>query len=204
MAEGSAPGYLDRFREIVAGSKWVFTYVVVFGSAPIVLNFVFGIGPPWPNAAGVALLTSMVAWGMLIYAYVVWGRLSIGGFRKVMRWAGPSFAGALVVYIGSTALFAMRAPDFRHQVAAGFVLRPTIVEVLNQHPEETPSSLLKGAQYDATLVWEGWSVGVVRFLLLASWLATVTPFFLLIALLVLMEKTRAERAGATKRNRAMH
>jgi hypothetical protein len=109
------------------------------------------------------------------------------------------FCVGFVVYMALNAFCVYPAPDLRHRVAGGFVLRKEIRELQENDKTLTVEQLLAGADpglpgqegaFEATMIWEPWSVSAARFLLLVSWFAFVGPFFFLCAVLVLMEHKR--------------
>jgi hypothetical protein len=98
----------------------------------------------------------------------------------------------MVVYIVLKGLFVYNAPDFRHQEAGGFILRPSIERVVEENPGITWGELLDGAEYDPTRIWVEWTVNTVRISLLIAWLAFFGAISFVLSVFVLLQHYRHE------------
>jgi hypothetical protein len=141
VAEGSVLGpfssYLAEYKKLLAAS-------VALGAAPALTELVLGIGPPWPHRRGIILLTSLVAWVVLIWSFSAW-RHTARKFLVSRVTACAILAGAsLVVYLLLQAFFVDDAPDSPNQEAMGFLVRPQIQRVLAEEPENDAQGPLEG------------------------------------------------------------
>jgi hypothetical protein len=143
--------------------------VGIVAFSPLV-SLVGGIGPPWPDAPGVAAFCALANAGGVLFAF---GQASTrapgaGPWHGTHRWLGV-FVASLVLFIVLKAFFCYNAPSFANQVAGGFVLREDARASLQDDPNATVESLLEEGLYHPTAVWEPWSVYVVQVGLLVCW-----------------------------------
>jgi hypothetical protein len=195
VADGSVLGpfssYLAEYKKLLAAG-------VALGTAPALTELVLGIGPPWPHRRGIILLTSLVAWVVLLWSFSAW-RHTAREFLVSRVTACAILAGAsLVVYLLLQAFFVDDAPDSRNQGAMGFLLRPQIQKVLAEEPETTLKDLWKGAEYDPTVVWIPWTVYLVRSGLILLWMVFFGGLSLLASAFLLLQ----EQLGAARGDQA--
>lgn len=181
--------WLAPFRGFVSANKEVLVGIITFGAAPVLLNWIFAIGPPWPHATGVAAFTSVVTWLEMMYAFSAWERLSAARLRLLCKVFVGIASCALVLYVFLNACFVYDAPDYRHQEAGGFLIKPEVQLLLQSNPEKSLEDLLESAEYKPARVWIGWSVSVVRAGLLIGWLAFFCSLASVISSFVLLQRS---------------
>lgn len=170
----------------------VIWYLIGFGAAPYLLDLIFAVGPPWPQATGVAAFTSLATWLVLFYSYSIWDDLKKAGLRQLVK-VFTSIAGcSLVIFIILKAFLCMDAPDFRHQEAVGWVLQPNVVKLLRHYeqagqPSPTIQDLFEGAEYRPERIWTEGTVNTSRVALLLSWLLLFGSVSTLISVFVLIQ-----------------
>lgn len=166
---GKAPA--DRFLAFLTQYKRIVVAILALGASPPLLNVILGIGPPWPDATGVSYFTTLGIWLALPWTYVSTAGVGRDPLRVHVKRLGVTVAIALFAFVALSAALVYNAPDWRHQEAAGFLLRDEISDVLEQQQYVvTLEDLVKGAEYKPTRIWIPWTVSVSRVSLLATWL----------------------------------
>ena len=195
---GNSRSMLGPFLGYFADFKKLFGVILALAAAPFLLDLVFGIGPPWPHRRGVILLTSIGAWVMLLWSYSLWRLAPLKDLKSRLTPCAAVAVGSLMVYLLLHAFFVYDAPDSRNQEAAGFLLQPKIKEYL---PNLTAKSLtfmdlVAGEGYDPNEIWVPWTVALVRYGLIISWLCLFGGLSLVASsFLLLQEKISASKGG---------
>lgn len=126
-----------------------------------------GTAPPWPARSG--SLTAVLA---------VAGALALGRWRahRPSVWSVGLQRGALLALLLSAALFLGLMSRFGFTIPAtgetgvkGFVCTPEARLIYPQTCPDDDLDALRSAEYEATRIWQPWSVDLVRLALLLSW-----------------------------------
>ena len=150
--------------------------------SPIVAGMLLSFGPPWPSAAGASVLTSLAE--VLVAMYVFrWG----AGSTKVIldRWLSITIVSSilgLVLYLFLFSFFVRDMPDAKHRDVKGIHYTSTAAQVIS--PQYSEDAALKGAGYDPTMIWEPWSVFVIRVTIVLAWLIFFCSFSSYMAIFV--------------------
>jgi hypothetical protein len=133
----------------------------------LLANFVFFVGPPWPDRKKGALITVLVTLSTLAWCHATWRPKNP---RFLSRVFGLLAGGLLATFLVLTALFVYDAPDARNQEASGFIRSAPVEELLKSDPSMTIDDVVRGSEDDPNQVWVPWTVAAVRLALLSSWL----------------------------------
>jgi hypothetical protein len=166
----SAPGvgqFLARYKRLVVALASV-------AALPPLAGLVAQVGPPWPANAATSAVTLLASSCALLAVYTqTRASAAEGRLKGRVRAAAAAFGVALLGYLALKAFLCYDAPDWRHQVAGGFVTRPDIRGLLDADPGLTHGQLLEEGLYDATRVWVPWTVYGVQLAVLVTWLALI-------------------------------
>jgi len=192
VPQNNGAGALAPFRRFFGDYKEILWYILGFGTAPLLLDFIFAVGPPWPQSTAVAAFTSVATWLVLLYSYATWDDLKKAGLRRIMQVCTPIAGLSLVVFIVLKAFLCMNAPDFRHQEAIGWELRPDVERFLKKNETDgqpTPSlpELFSGAEYKPEVIWTMRTVNTSRAGLLLSWLLLFASTSMVVSVFVLIQ-----------------
>ncbi|GAC1467054.1 MAG: hypothetical protein NVSMB9_08250 [Isosphaeraceae bacterium] len=188
---GKSQSVLGPFLGYFADFKKLLAMIIALGAAPTIMDLVFTIGPPWPHRRGIILLTSLGAWVLLLWSYSAWRKTSQKVLKARLSACAVAAASSLLVYILLHAFFVYDAPTYKNQEAKGFLLRPEIQGLLLSKAKSggTIEDLLEGAEYVPTVIWVSWTVYLIRYLLMSTWLILFGSLSLVAsAFLLLQEK----------------
>jgi hypothetical protein len=189
---------LAPFFAFVADYRSIILYILGLGAMPLLLDFIYAVGPPWPQSTAVAAFTTLVSWLVLLYSYAMWDDLKKTNLRQLIGWMAPLATLSLVVFIFFKAFFCMNAPDYRNQEAVGWELQSDIQALFdkldNDHqPRPTFEELFEGAKYKPYKIWKEWTVNTSRTALLLSWLALYASVSFVVSIFVLMQHENQRR-----------
>lgn len=182
---------LDEFRTALLDYRSVSSWAMGGTVAVPLIDYLMRLGPPWPWAGGVPIITSVAELLTLICAFHFWSRSSRKATsRKIVLLivALLIFFGAYL-YFNSTYTFYSPADDEKH--AKGFTLRPDVASLIA--PDYTPDDALKSAEYRPEEVWTSSSITIIRLTLLVLWLFSFISLSAAIACFVLYHRGRLVR-----------
>ena len=153
------------FSDFLSDFRSVFGLVSKGVLALPLAALLFDIGPPWPSARSVTILTGLLETGLLLSVFLA-GRVRAGTDVRATTIAA---AAALLLYLAaySHLVFAdySGARDVR-----GLILTPEIRATLRPGMF-TEGQALQGAHFDPFLIYTPWSVHAARICLVGLWLA---------------------------------
>lgn len=171
----SSDPVLKRWGDFLRRNRVILVSMLGYAAVPPIVEFIFGIGPPWPHREGVIGLSSVVGYVAAIITYVNYAHgAATSAKMRVLRRAvirlSIMTAAVLLVYLCLRAFFLYDAGGPRNQVAGGFLLRPEVAELLRTRPDLTFQLLLDSHQWVPEGIWIPWTVGVVNLAFLLGWL----------------------------------
>lgn len=142
--------------------------LLVFLGFFALLVAVFGFASPWPH-----WLVSFFVAALAIASSSLWRYRTTDRPRAVLVVAFPIvFASlSLAVYMCLTLTFVRDAPSHAYRTVTGFVVRPEITALVASVPELSMEDLLASTGFDATRIWETWTIRLVEWCLVLSWTA---------------------------------
>jgi hypothetical protein len=180
---------LSRWQEFLVRNRGILVGMLTYCAIPPVLQFLFAVGPPWPQRTAVTAFTSIVGYAVavLVFATHEYGATTPTRIRTVRRglvlWATLA-ASLMMVYLLLSAFFLYDAPTAPHQVAGGFLLRPETRTYLDTHPGSTAADALRDQEFIAERVWVPWTVSLMNLAFLVSWLGFFAALAAFIGLFV--------------------
>lgn len=184
---GPFTGFLKDYRKLIS-------CMVGLAVADAVVDLVFAVGPPWPARNTTVFFTVMFAWVLLISTFALWRKESIESLKTKITISCMLFICACIIYIFMRAMFVYDAPTSFDQEASGFVLQERIKALLRDKPGLNIKGLLADGGYDPNEIWEPWSVAVVRFVLLSTWLALFAAFSVVCSAVLIYLETNPANA----------
>jgi len=186
---GTPDPVLAPLRVFIGRNRQILATMLTYCAIPPVLQFVFNVGPPWPQQAGVTAFTSIVGYviAVLVFAMHEYGASTQPRLRNVRkRLVRSAVLGAflMIVYLLFTSLFVYDAPSPQYRVAGGFQLRAEVREHIDNSPGYTPADALRDKAYSAEGVWIPWTVRLMNVAVLISWLGFFAALAAFIGLLV--------------------
>lgn len=175
------PTGLQEFRDALSDYK---SLTAMGGSVVLPLvDYVVRIGPPWPIAGGVPIITAIAELLTLICAFHFWSRST----RKALSRRLVFLVILLVIFFGaylylnSAYTFSSPVDDEKH--VKGFFVRPDVVPLITA--EYTADDALRGNEYQADKVWTLSSITAARLAVLLLWLLSFIALSATIASFVL-------------------
>ena len=154
-------------------------------AAPIV-SLIYNVGPPWPSRIAIPILTSMMEVLILIYVFQFWKPLSKTRKQRRMKLSLIAAVLSFLLYFWLFGSFIFNAPDARHRDVRGLIYTEAAESVIDTtYPEQ---DALKGAGFDPTRIWKPWTVYLMRFLVLVSWLVFFASISVYLATFVLLKR----------------
>ena len=184
---------LDNFFTFVSDFKSV---AALIGKAALLAPFVgllLNIGQPWPGGTGVPALTALAEVLVLIYIFQFFSPLAKKRLEKRLRIFFIIVAVWFAVYISFYSMFVFEVPLTDSKEVSGFVVKPEIQKLVG--PGRDLERLLEGAEWDPFQVWEGWSIKMVRVVLLLSWIFFFVGIAYCIAVFVILQKKTSKGAA---------
>ena len=132
------------------------------------------------------ILTSIMELFVLIYVFQFWKSLSKARKERRMKISIIPTALCFLIYFWLFSAFVFNAPDVSHRDVKGLVHTEAARSVISkEYPEQ---EALKGAAYDPELIWEPWTVNLMRVLLLVTWLSFFAAISIFLATFVLLKQ----------------
>lgn len=160
-------GVIKPLTDHVDRVKHVAVALIGVGAAPPLLNFIFGVGSPWPSGQVTAYFTTIVIWGVLLTCYSQTYKSRVAKAR-VRGWViGFAVVAclSLLCYIMAWAFFVVPQTGTEGKIVCGY-------ELLDEWKGKGISEfdLLRGNEWKPESVYTRFSLAVGRFAVLSSWL----------------------------------
>lgn len=184
----------DWWEGVREQGKLIGWAVIGASTTPIVLGLA-GVNPPWPKS-----VTVMTAFGQLLA--MVWAYQTMRGKRDdpAIEAAMRFYLRLLIVFVGIYfsihSFFVFTIPTDHELATKGFVCSPDAMRLddVARYCPFVPLDKIKDFGYETDMIWTGWSISVVQFLILAFWIAS---FFALAFFLAAFVVNRQNLAGKT-------
>jgi hypothetical protein len=193
------PGFWAFIRDVRSILSWVVKFAAL---APFV-DLLVNLGPPWPDRAATALLTSAAAFVTFALAYeFLWHRrpstdpwvVQLALVAGVLLLAGSGY-----MYFERFGRFVVDMPDAAHRVAVGTDMHPDVKAMAESDQSRwTREELLKHFEGRPEAVWTADSLGRVRTSLLFWWLLAWAAFLFVLSAFVSLQW--ANPAGPASRH----
>lgn len=154
-------------------------------AVPLV-DYVARLGPPWPWAAGVPIITSVVELLTLIVVFHFWCRSRRRDVSRRLVIAVILLLGGFGIYLYLNSSFTFSSPVDGEKYVKGFTVKPDVAPLITS--EYSPDSALKGAEYRPDEVWTSSSIGLMRLSLLFLWLFSFACLSVMISSFVLYHR----------------
>ena len=184
---------LDEFRAALLDYKSISSWAMGGSVAVPLVDYVMRLGPPWPWAGGVPIITSVVELLTLICVFHFWSRSS----RKSVSRRTVGLIILLVICVGvylyHNSTFTFSSPGDGEKLVKGFTLRPDIAPLI---PSDFPTAddVLESAEYRPEAVWTSSSITAMRLILLSLWLCSFVLLSATISSFVLYYRARPARS----------
>ncbi len=190
MNQGKVGKATASFTRFVRDFRSI-TVSLVFGGGALVLSLVLPFGPPWPTVNRAAAFAAIVTAFAMAVSFTISKTLTRPRLRAVFISIVVALVACLIAYALLHSFFVYDAGGY--EVVGGFLLSPHVPQVLDQNPGWSLGDVLRGAEYDPTSVWRGWTVSFVQVSLLLSWLGICAATSAAIsAFVVLQYKSRPD------------
>lgn len=179
---------LDEFKKLVNDYQTVTGYVVKGAVALPLADYVTKLGPFWPNADAVPVITALVELLTLIWVFQFWLPLNEVRLRRAF---GLSVVFACVLFLSYAIFFEAYTyipPNSSTSLYKGLCMRPEVKAVIG--PQDTPDSLIHEANDNPAKVYEYWSIILVAVIALCLWLLSFSCFVAAISSFILYQKRR--------------
>ena len=153
------------------------------GVAVPLVDYLIQLGPPWPLAGGVPIITSIAELLTLMVVFHLWTRSTrktVGRRLAFLIIALTIFFGAYL-YLNSAKTYSSPVDDEKH--VKGFTVRADVAPVITA--DYTTDDALRGNEYQANRVWTESSITAARLALLTLWLLNFIALSATIGLFVL-------------------
>jgi hypothetical protein len=170
----------DWWEGVREQGKLIAWVVIGASTTPIVLGLA-GINPPWPRS-----VTVMTAFGQLlamVWAYqTMRGKKDDAAIEAAMRLYLRLLIVFVAIYFLIHSFFVFIVPTDHQLATKGFVCSPDAMRLddVARYCPFVPLDKIKDFGYETDMIWAGWSISVVQFLILAFWIASfyALAFFL--------------------------
>ncbi|QDU13272.1 hypothetical protein CA11_10540 [Gimesia maris] len=187
----------DLYYHIIRFKK-VAIWLITLSCLPPLVDIYLHIGPPWPHRTGVAYFTTIAIWVVILLTHSQYQGVSQTKLKNIIFKLAVSILVFFIVFIFLLAEFVEDAPTSDNQVAKGFLLKPIWVQALEngKFPDGTPFAvqnerdILKGNAWDPKKVWPSWTVSIIRFSLLITWLGFFGSLAALTSVYILLQEKK--------------
>lgn len=208
MNESDRLSPLGPIRDHLCNFRWLVSYIAVLGTIPPLLDFYLNIGPPWPHRRGVAYFTTVALWIVILWTHSQWHNTGQARLKKAVNSSAIFAIISLLTFMVLTAFFVENAPDSVHQIAKGFFLLPEQKKILEGgvFPDGTPFSantiqdLLAANSWKAEDIYPAWTVYLMRYSLLCSWLIFFGSLSGLTSVFLLLQEKKVVRKSNKKKD----
>jgi hypothetical protein len=182
---------LDEFQAVLLDYKSVSSWAMKGSLAVPLVDYVIGLGPPWPWAGGVPIITSVAELLTLICLFQFASRASRKATSRILVVLTVvlllSFSAYL--YLNSTYTFSSPVDGEKH--VKGFTVRPDVAPLIA--PDFTLDDALAAAEYRPEEVWTSSSITTMRLTLLFLWLLSFISLSAAISSFILYQRGRPAR-----------
>lgn len=182
---------LDEFRAVLLDYKSISSWAMGGSVAVPLVDYVVHLGPPWPSASGVPIITSVVELLTLICVFHFWSRSN----RKAV---GRRMVGLIVLlcvffagYLYLNSSFTFSSPVNGEKYVKGCELRPDVAPIIT--PDYSSNDALRDAEYKPEEVWTSSSITTMRLSVLCLWLCSFVSLSAAISSFVLYHRGRPAR-----------
>jgi hypothetical protein len=180
---------LDEFRAALSDYRSVSSWALGGSVAVPLVDYVMRLGPPWPWAAGVPIITSVAELLTLILVFHFWSRSR----RKEVSRRLIGLLGLLVIAFGAY-LYLNSSLTFSHPVDGekcikGFKVRSDVRITSDYSADDA----LKETAYLPEEVWTSSSITMTRLSLLFLWLLSFVSLSAAISSFVMYHRRRPTR-----------
>jgi hypothetical protein len=181
----------DDFLGILKKFRALSTSALGTGAAVPFVAYLTSISPPWPP--GIMFLTALTE---LVCLIVVFQFLRERG-RKIVNRALGGFVACLFVvssvYLVLFSIFTFAAPKTGERLVKGFLCNPPIRKAYFDDCPLLNIGYLRDAQYTPELLWQEWSIEVMRVVLSITWLFAFVLLSASIGIFLVFQTKKASR-----------
>lgn len=189
-------GFLNDYKKLIS-------LMIVLPGSNLIMEHYFFVGPEWPGPRRCIFFTSIVDFLVLTSIFTNFRGSTKKRMLKYLNIAVRFSFVAIVVYIllRSFFIYTIR-PNQKDsfEVTTGLFIKREIRAVLSDDPTETIEHLLWGNHYDPTAIWEPWSVFLIRFIILLSWIVLNSLVALSSALFLLYQEKNISKIWGNDNN----
>jgi hypothetical protein len=180
---------LDDFRQALIDYRNISAWAMGGAVAVPLVDYVARLGPPWPWAAGVPIITSIVELLtlILVFHFCSRSRRKAVSRRLVLMLVLLLVGFGTYLYVNSSFTFSSPVDGDKH--VKGFALKPDVAPLITA--EYSEDDALKGVEYRPEEVWTASSISLVRLSLLFLWLLSFACLSGIIASFVLFHRRHA-------------
>jgi hypothetical protein len=182
---------LDEFRAALADYKSISSWIMGASVAVPLVDYVAGLGPPWPWNNSVPVITSVAELLALMCAFHFLSRAN----RRITNRILFALIVTLLILFGGYLYFNSQytfvSPVNDEKYVKGFTLRTDVTAVISE--SYTSDDALRGAEYRPEEVWTRTSITLMRLTLLALWLGSFVSLSTTLAIFVLFHRRRIKR-----------
>lgn len=189
--EQPLPTSLDEFRAALLDYKSISSWAMGGSVAVPLVDYVMRLGPPWPWAGGVPIITSVAELLTLICVFHFGLRASRKGTSRKIVSLLLLLAIFFGVYLYLNSTFTFSSPVNEEKHVKGFTLRSDVAPLIAS--DYTPDDALKSAEYRPDEVWTSSSITTMRLTLLFLWLFSFVSLSAAIGSFVLYHRGRPAR-----------
>lgn len=188
-------GLLDDFWRLTKEQGKLVAWVVAgAATTPLVLGLA-GIDPPWPES-----VTIVTAFGQLLA--MVWAYQTLrekkndAAIEVAMRFYLRLLAFFVAIYFLIHSFFVFTRPTDHGLGVKGFVCLSNILRLpsISSYCPFVPIEKLKDFGYDTDMVFTGWSISAVQYLILVLWIASFYTLAFFLAAFVVNQQNKAAKS----------
>jgi hypothetical protein len=183
---------LDECRQVVKDYKSLTSLAVNGAMIAPLGNIVLKVGPPWPMAApGISIFTSLAELITLMCVFQFSSSISKKHLTKRFVAAILVLCFSFLVYTVLFASLTFSIPGTSERGVKGWLVRADVRPLITE--SFTADDALVGSQYDATQIWENWSITAAGAALLTSWLTLFCALSATLGMFVLSQRRRTAK-----------
>jgi hypothetical protein len=182
---------LDEFRAALLDYKGISSWAMGGSAAVPLVDYAVRLGPPWPLATGVPIITFIAELLTLICTFHFW-------YHSSRRQVSSRIIASLILlslffgaYLYVDSSFTYSSPVNGEKYVKGFRLRPDVASLIST--DFTPDDALKSAEYNPAEVWTSSTITAMSLILLCLWLLSFISLAATIASFVIYHRLRPAR-----------
>jgi hypothetical protein len=140
--------------------------------------YLSGIVPPWPP--GVVLVTALLELVVLVVVFQFLRNSPRRVTNRVIAVSAPLLVVFSALYLLLFSFFTYPIPTSSTRSVKGFVCQNGLLKSYADSCPFLTTDYLKDVAYTAEALWQGWSIDLMRFFLVTSWLSA----FLLLSVVI--------------------